>query len=91
MKELSILSPLKYTHVIQLYGVMLRPLGEREGWGEEGERGEREGEEEGGEERERGGEGEGGGGRERKGSVREEGGRQKNWNQAISRHPSVNL
>ena len=37
-KELSILSPLKHTHVIQLYGVMLHPLGEREG-GRERERG----------------------------------------------------
>ena len=41
----------------------------------EGEEGEREREEEEGE----------------KESVREEGERQKNWNQAISHHPSVNL
>ena len=26
-KELSILSPLKHTHVIRLFGIMLRPLG----------------------------------------------------------------
>ena len=38
-KELSILSPLKHTHVIQLYGVMLRPLGKGGREGEERERG----------------------------------------------------